>query len=74
MLVYIEDIKCKHGNTMSFANTVKKELRAAFGPQWVASAVQWIVIAGGLALIGMIGLGVIDLANGLNETLEGQLK
>jgi hypothetical protein len=55
---------------MPFAQAVKHELRAAYGPQWIASAVQFIVIAGCLALVGSILFSTFDIAEGLSQTLE----
>lgn len=55
---------------MSFAQAVKKELRAMYGPQWIASAAQWIVIAGGLALVWSVLIGTLDNAIDLSTTLE----
>ena len=60
---------------MSFAKTVKTELRNTFGPQWVASAVNLAVIAGGLVLVGIIGLEVLEIAkNGISAELENLAK
>jgi hypothetical protein len=55
---------------MTIAKQVRTELRAVLGPKWVASAAMWIIIATGLALVGMVAMGTIELASGLNETLE----
>lgn len=69
--VYKGVMKRKHGKPMTFAQSTKKELRDVFGPQWIAHAAQWILIACGLFLIGMIGIGVLEITNELSETLEG---
>ena len=47
---------------MTFAKAVKTELRATFGPKWIASAVQFAVVAVGLCFVFAVGQGVVEIA------------
>lgn len=55
---------------MSFAQAVNTELRNTFGPKWVANAVTWAVIIGGLAMVFQIGMSTLDLSAGINSQLQ----
>lgn len=72
--VYIGCMKRKHGKPMTFAQATQKELREAFGPQWVASASMWVVVAGCLILAAMVGMQVIEVAHDIGDTLTGLAK